>query len=610
MSRQIAVKESAIHVSVEQAAIERLLNCYLRETGIFEPPCESDVATLNDSCRERYQRLAQRGQAVSLRLPATGVLLMGMCRYRSALGHHEYEPQWWCCNGRESPRPVATARELAELLVAELVRQGAAGNDRDVRIIDLLAHVQNSVDKTRHYLEARLRDGPAPGWNPIVADPFLTAEQSLLFGHPFHPTPKSSEGFSGEDLARFAPELRAVFRLYYFAVDPGLIQEDFISGASQVAIPEQVREEADNRLEARSRGWPLLPCHPWQHDYLRREQVVNELISGGRLCDLGVLGGTVYPTSSVRTVWDARHEYFFKLPLNVRLTNFVRVNPLEQMQRSLAVSRALSIWQEHKPVSGFSVLPEVGYRTLMNPDWESGTRERLAASFAVLFRRTPAGDPSPMVLAALLEPDVLGGAPAIMQCICHAARDRGRTVDIMFLREWLQRYLEISLLPLVQCFVEGGISLEAHVQNSLLAVRAGWPERFFVRDLEGASIARGIAQRHGLFRHLEENSTAFYEDSEAWYRFKYYVLVNQLGHLIATLARHGEADEHILWGVARTVLQDNTALFSGQEGAGYLHDLLNSMVLPAKANFISRLLDRGEHPLYVPVPNPLQVSRS
>jgi siderophore synthetase component len=607
MNPQVAVKDCTDQVAVEQTAIERLLNCYLRETGILEPHSESDVATLNDACRERYQRLAQRGQAVALRLPATDVLLMGVCRYRSAVGHHEYEPQWWRSNGGEPPRPVTGAVELARLLVAELAGQDAAVNNRDGRIASLLAHVQNSVDKTRRYVEARLRDGSA-GWDPNVADPFLTAEQSLLFGHPFHPTPKSSEGFSSGDLARFAPELRAAFRLHYFAVDPELIQEDFISGTVRAVIPGHVREAADKRLEARFRGWPLLPCHPWQHDYLRREQAVCNLIADGRLRDLGMLGNMVYPTSSVRTVWDARHEYFFKLPLNVRLTNFVRVNPLEQMQRSLAVSRALSVWQKHKPASGFSVLLEVGYRTLMNPDWDSGTRERLAASFAVLFRTNPSGVPSPMVLAAMLEPDVRGGTPAIMHCIYRAARGRGRTVDITFLREWLQRYLEISLLPLVQCFVQGGISLEAHVQNSLLAVRAGWPERFFIRDLEGASIARGIAKRHGLFRHLEENSTAFYDDGEAWHRFKYYVLVNQLGHLIAVLARHGEADEHVLWDVVRTVLQDNTALFSGKGGEDYLHDLLNSRVLPAKANFISRLQERGEHPLYVPVPNPLQVS--
>ena len=604
MKQQI---DSAAQELAEQAAIGRLLNCYLRETGILEQSFESDAATLNDSCRECYQRLAQRGQTVSLRLPSTNVLLMGVCSYRSAVGHHEYEAEWWCSYGGEPPRLIEGMIELARLLMKELAGKDAEEHIREKRIESLLEYVQNSLDKTTRYIETRLNKGTT-SWDPNVEDPLLTAEQSLVFGHPFHPTPKSSEGFSTQDLSSFSPELGAAFRLRYFAIDPELVQEDFYSGADQFVIPEQVREEADNRLEARFKGWPLLPCHPWQHDYLCRDRAVRDLILDERLRDLGMLGDTFYPTSSVRTVWNAQHEYFFKLPLNVRLTNFVRVNPLEQMQRSLAASRALSVWEKHNPVSGFSVLSEVGYRTLVNPDWDSNTRERFAASFAVLFRAIPSGVPSPMVVAGLLEPDIQGGTPAIMHCIRHAAQDRGRVADIAFLREWLQRYIEISLAPLAQLFVQGGVSLEAHVQNSLLAVRAGWPERFFVRDLEGASIARGIAQNHRLFNHLEENSTAFYDDSEAWNRFKYYVLVNHFGHLISTLARHGDADEHMLWGVARTVLQDNTALISGEGKSSYLHDLLNSQTLPGKANFISRLRERGERPLYVPVPNPLRAS--
>ncbi|CCQ90683.1 putative Siderophore biosynthesis protein SbnE [Nitrospina gracilis 3/211] len=595
------VDNTARHLA-ERAATERLLNCYLRETGILEPPFEPDASKLDDACRERVHHLEKRGQVMVLRLAAMDAVLMGVCRYRSVVGHHEYEAEWWCRHGGEAPRPIAGVMELGRLLMAEL-----AGENQEALVDSLLGYVQNSLEKTTRYIEMRLRNGPTD-WDPNVSDPLLTSERSLLFGHPFHPTPKSSEGFSTQDLARYSPELGATFRLHYFAVDPALIQEDFFPDADQVVIPEPVREEAARRLEARFQDWPLLPCHPWQYEYLFREQAVRDLLADGRVHDLGMLGNEVYPTSSVRTVLDPRHDYFFKLPFNVRLTNFVRVNPLEQMQRSVAASRALSIWAQHKPFHCFSVLTEFGYRTLFNPEWDSDTCERMAASFAVLFRAAPSGLPSPMVLAGLLEPDIQGGQPAIMQCIDRAARDRSRTVDTKFLGEWLGRYVEISLLPLLQCFVQAGISLEAHVQNSLVAVRAGWPDRFFVRDLEGASIARGIAARHGLFHHLEADSAAFYDDSEAWHRFKYYILVNHFGHLISTLARHGEADEQGLWNVVRATLQDNLNLFSEKGEADYIHDLLTSKTLPGKANFISRLRERGERPLYVPVPNPLQES--
>ncbi|MGP0630115.1 IucA/IucC family protein [Nitrospina sp. 32_T5] len=588
----------------ERAAVERLINCYLRETGTHEPPCEPDSSILDGACREILQRLAAQGRAVTLRLAATDVLLIGVCRHRSAIGHHEFDAQWWCRMGETAPRPVTGAVELARLLMSEL-----AGPNQEERVNSLLAHIQNSLEKTTHYVEMRLRNGAA-AWDPNAEDPLLTAEQSLLFGHPFHPTPKSSEGFSTQDLARYSPELGVTFRLHYLAVDPAFLQEDFFPGAVEVVIPEAVRKEADQRLDERCKDWPLLPCHPWQYGYLCNQKAIQDLMAGGRVRDLGVLGEPVFPTSSVRTVRDPQHEYFFKLPFNVRLTNFYRVNPLEQMQRSVTASRALSIWTRHKPVRGFSVLTEVGYRMLCNPEWDAETREQLVASSAVLFRSAPTGLPSPMVLAGLLEPDIRGGMPAIMHCVHRAAGGCGRPVDAPFLGEWLRRYMEISLVPLLQCFVQGGISLEAHVQNTLLAVRDGWPERFFVRDLEGASIARGIAERHGLFSHLEENNAAFYDDSEAWHRFQYYILVNHFGHLIATLARHGDVGERSLWGVVGSTLRDHLDLFSGKGEADFIHDLLNRETFPGKANFLSRLRERGERPLYVSVPNPMQENAS
>jgi siderophore synthetase component len=161
----------------------------------------------------------------------------------------------------------------------------------------------------------------------------------------------------------------------------------------------------------------------------------------------------------------------------------------------------------------------------------------------------------------------------------------------------LRRYLGISLLPLLAVFSEHGVSLEAHVQNSLLHLEDGWPARFFVRDMEGASVSRQRWEAGGRDA-LSADSPALYDDAEAWRRLKYYVVTNHVGHLVHVLGRHAQIDERRLWQVVRESLQN-----AGSDR--YAADLLGSPVLPAKANLIGRFAGRAEQPLYVNIPNPM-----
>ena len=90
-----------------------------------------------------------------------------------------------------------------------------------------------------------------------------------------------------------------------------------------------------------------------------------------------------------------------------------------------------------------------------------------------------------------------------------------------------------------------------------MALDDGWPARFVVRDLEGASLNRdhpGAGRRFGAV--IAADSPALYEEAEVWRRFAYYVLVNHLGQLVATLAEHLGPSEAELWSVAGDVLAD------------------------------------------------------
>ncbi|WP_216214038.1 IucA/IucC family protein [Amycolatopsis aidingensis] len=520
--------------AAQRAARQRLLNSFLRETG---------------------RHAVSEGE---LRIPlaaAPGALVVRVC-HRSVLGQHSYAGDAFReCPGR--PRVPLGHAEFVATLLDEVAAVAGRGDAR--RKAELAAQIGNSVAHVAHYLAERAGR---------EADPARHAEQNVLLGHPFHPTPKSAEGFGAGDLPRYAPELGATFVPHYFAVAPRLLEQRRVAPGRWVPGPVAAHCPA---------GFLPLPAHPWQADYLRRRSEVADLLTRGELVDLGPLGEPVYPTSSVRTVCDPGFPTCWKLPLHVRITNFVRNNPAEHLRRATDAARVIARLRARWP-AGFGVLLETGYRTL-DPDIVGA---ELAAEFAVLYREHPftTGTGAPRVLAGLLEEGPRGEEPELVRCVAEAG-------DVL---AWLRGYLRISLLPLLTVFATDGVSFEAHVQNSLLATEGGWPVRFWVRDLEGVSLGR----RHGL----APDSPAVYPATEAWFRLRYHAVTNQLGHVLQVLGRYTGTAEERLWAVAR------------QELAGLPYacaaELARAPTLPAKANLLSRFADRSERPLFVDVPNPLR----
>lgn len=538
--------------AAQRATEQRLLNAFLRERQIRDPRVE--------------------GARFQLALAASGGELQGTVTYWSVLGHHEYGELFWITEGG------TTAQCGHADLVAAVLHELDADRDVSASREMLAAQIDNSVRRTARYL---LRQRPARPSSP--AELTRHSEQALLRGHPFHPTPKSAEGFSEDDLTAYAPELGASFALHYFAVAPDLLVEH------RVAPGTWTPPEVLAALEPDYRDHALVPVHPWQAGHLLDKDETRQLVAAGKLVALGPLGRSVYPTSSVRTVCDPGFESTWKLPLHVRITNFVRTNPLEHARRAAEASWLIDAVRRQWVHEGFEVLIETGYRSLDHPD--------LAADFSVLYRENPfvARSDAPQVVAGLLEEQPDGGEPDLITYVREASGDG---LPAEHVAEWLRCYLGISLLPMLAVWRQDGLSLEAHVQNSLVHLENGWPVRFFVRDMEGTSASRERLAHNGTLDSLPADSPVVYDDAEAWMRMKYYLITNHLGHLIHVLARHSDTDETRLWGVVSSALR-------GSVPDRYVLDLLRSPSLPAKANLISRFAGRGEKPLYVTVSNPM-----
>jgi siderophore synthetase component len=584
-------------VLAAHAAAERLVNCLLRESAV-------DPVLV--------------GSTITIPFARTGRAVVGSLAYHSATGHHRFRPGITLRTG-EAVGPA----DLARLVAAELDLDDAPSDDPGAGPHGAFcALVEDSARKTRLFLERLPVTGTVDPWH--APNPFLAAEQAVRFGHPFHPAAKASGGFSARDLECYAPELGASFALHWMAADPALVDEERLAtvrsldpppalcdaAAAMLGAAAAKLDAAGGQLGGARATWPLLPCHPWQARHLEGLPAVAELVAAGRLVALGPLGLDVHPTASVRTVWDPASGRQLKLPLAVRITNFVRQNSAEQLRRSMDGSRVLAALGDlsaavEVPEGDFGVLLELGSRRLVLPGDRPATG-MLSAATGVLYREAPpmAGSASPMVVAALLEPDPVDGVPPVVRAVQQSGRGDGDG------RAWLERYLHLSLRPLTRLLVRHGVGLEAHTQNSLVALDDGWPTRFVVRDLEGVSLNHDhprAADRFGGV--IAADSPATYPETVVWQRFAYYGLVNHVGQLIATLAEHLGPSEAELWRVAGGLLADEAVRHGADPAAAPLRHLLDGPALPAKANLTSVVGAHSEDPTWVDIPNPLRSRR-
>ncbi|WP_248064567.1 IucA/IucC family protein [Paenibacillus silvae] len=540
-------RKSRAAQQADEHTCKLLLNCYVRELG---PE------------RAEQIQLSPDKLTYSISFPCSGVKVTGKLSYYSAMGEHEYVTM--NCNG-ESVHYC----DLVRWISAEVVDQKEHVKDR---VNDFAHKVENSVSNLTLYMEQGTRGD---------FHNYITSEQSLLYGHPFHPFPKNSRGFTTQDVHQYSPELRASFQLCYIAVRQDVYTDEWVEHADKINLHPLLASYDLPVTSEKMSMYRLLPVHPWQYEHILHldEDEVQSYIREEKLLLLGRTGPLVYPTSSVRTVYVPDWNCNIKLSLNMQITNMVRTNNAEQMRRTLDASRY--VWQQ----GCFAAEPqthiayETGVATCRFED------EQLTSLFTIAYRPIEFDPANTYVLSSLVE-SPFPGAPSRLITILE---DRaGSQVE-----QWFERYLNCSLLPLVRAADEKGIHFEAHLQNTLVTLKQGMPVAFIVRDLEGVSVDReSVSER-------AHHELLFYSREQAWARTSYYFIVNHLGSLIHVLARDMGVPEEHFWMQVRDALEAELA----RTGNIYARHLLTADAFLAKQNLVSCLTGISQTPTYVRVRN-------
>ncbi|MDX3101257.1 IucA/IucC family protein [Nonomuraea angiospora] len=433
-------------------------------------------------------------------------------------------------------QPLTTG-ELVRLVESDL--HGANG--------EFAEQVAASREAVAMILRAR-QDAAPP------ADPWLASEQALVYGHPFHPSPKAR---GGDGWLRYAPEAHAEFPVRLLGV-----REDVLAEGGDASVLDT--------MGAAPRGYRLLPAHPWQLELLAPA-------FGAELIDLGP-GPVVLPTSSVRTVYAPGAEACLKFSLDVRITNCVRKNAWYELAGAVELTSRLGpILKEvanRHPATRW--LPEPGYRS-------AALGTRLHEGLGVIVRQSPWTACSP------------GVTPVLAAALALDAPVRDPLA-------WWRAYVAAVALPVLELYFAYGVVLEPHLQNVLVGLDAdGLPAEAVFRDLEGTKLVAGRHDLGGL--HPEVAAALTYDAERGWARVVYCLLVNHLTEIAATVAGADDGLLRELWRIARDLL----ACQADELGRPLpLSDLLAGAPLPAKANLgvrWARAADRAAG--YVPIANPL-----
>lgn len=406
-----------------------------------------------------YEGLAQPGPASAIR----GLeWRLGARRYRARGTIGPF--------GRPRLRP-------ASVQVSEL-----DGSWRSAEIEALVDALPAGAESRHHLMEELSQTVELSRWNRdnlALADrrglPFAALDSALWEGHPYHPCFKSRTGFSAEDHARFGPECARPFHLEWLALRRSEIALS-LPGTEADFWQQELGADRDmlaDRLARAGLGFKthtVLPVHPWQMRHLAQE-ALRPWLADKRAVALGVAGPRYVASQSLRTLHnvDEPGASSVKLSLSVVSTSSLRVlDP-----HFVLTGPALSGWLARIVAS--DPLLRGRYRIDILAEHAAALVDRhgpLAGKLAAIWRESPKLAPGeaavPFNALTAREADgVAFVAPWLSRYGLHA---------------WLDRLVEVAVMPVWHLLVAQGVALEAHGQNMILVHRDGWPERIILRD--------------------------------------------------------------------------------------------------------------------------------
>ena len=314
--------------------------------------------------------------------------------------------------------------------------------------------------------------------------------EGMLRGHPWLIMSKGRMGFGYDDYLSAAPELSPTVKVLWLAVHRDLAEfrstEEWQAGTLyQYELDAEELDSFEQQLHERGcscRDYFLIPVHAWQWHQWLVPTYANEIVDQ-RIIELGVGQDDYVPMQSIRTLCNISQpeRHYVKLPVSIFNTAVYRGLPSKRNLAAPAVTAWLKQIQSQDPdlkQSGVAFLGEVATLTIHQPcfDQIEGAPYQFKELFGCLWRES-------------VDPVIGTGEQALSQAALLHRDINGQSILAVLIQasglsplQWLKRFAEVSVTPLLICLYKYGLAFSPHGENTMLIHANGVPQKMVLKD--------------------------------------------------------------------------------------------------------------------------------
>ena len=314
--------------------------------------------------------------------------------------------------------------------------------------------------------------------------------EGMLRGHPWLIMSKGRMGFGYDDYLSAAPELSPTVKVLWLAVHRDLAEfrstEEWQAGRLyQHELSAEELANFEQKLHERGcscRDYFLIPVHAWQWHQWLVPTYANEIVDR-RIIELGVGQDDYVPMQSIRTLCNISQpeRHYVKLPVSIFNTAVYRGLPSKRNLAAPAVTAWLKQIQSQDPdlkQSGVAFLGEVATLTIHQPcfDQIEGAPYQFKELFGCLWRES-------------VDPVIGTGEQALSQAALLHRDINGQSILAVLIQasglsplQWLKRFAEVSVTPLLICLYKYGLAFSPHGENTMLIHTNGVPQKMVLKD--------------------------------------------------------------------------------------------------------------------------------